>query len=75
MVGGVVLFASLIGLVFFMKTRKARKQELTNVPVPSYEEKKETEPVNMVALRYPEDGGEPEELGGRLQTESGVRPA
>jgi len=48
---------------------------LMSVPLPPYEEKKETEPTRLAALRYPEEGGRPEELGGRLQNENGLRNA
>ena len=62
--GGVLLFASIIGLLVFMRKRKEKLRDVKSAQLPPYQDKEMT---NVAALRYPEDG-EPEEIGGRLQS-------
>jgi hypothetical protein len=64
--GGVLLFASIIVLLVFMRKRKEKLREVKSAQLPPYQDK-ETEMTNVAPLRYPEDG-EPEEIGGRLQS-------
>ena len=47
-----------------MRKRKEKLRDVKSAQLPPYQDKEMT---NVAALRYPEDG-EPEEIGGRLQS-------